>query len=124
MVVILTMVASQYFVVGVVMAVWAAYSTLILPLYKKLKFLFFDQSLSENRGTALSAVSVLVCTVGAVLFLLPMPHRTTAQGVVWSPEESWVRAGSSGFVSTVDAVPGMAVKKGLYKLGLTGKMIK
>lgn len=112
MIVILTMVASQYFVIGVVMAVWAGYSALIAPLYKKLKFLVSDQSFNGNRGAALSAVSLLICVVGAILFLLPVPYRTMAQGVVWSPEESWVRAGSSGFVTAVDAVPGMAVKKG------------
>ena len=112
MVVILTMVASQYFVLGVIMAIWAGFSTLALPLYRNLKFLLADQSISANRGTALSAVSLLLCAVGALLFLLPMPYRTIAEGVVWTPEESWVRAGTSGVVMTVDAVPGVAVKQG------------
>jgi len=112
MVAILTMVASQYFVLGVVMAIWAGFSTLVAPLYRNVKFLIADQAVSGNRATAVGAVSLVLAAAAAFLFLLPMPYRTIAEGVVWTPEESWVRAGSSGFVLAVNAHPGSAVSEG------------
>lgn len=112
MAVILLMVASQYFVVGVVLALWAGFSTLLLPLYRQLKFLFTDPALAANRTGAVGAVALVVAAIAALLLLVPLPHRVIAQGVVWTPEESWVRAGASGFVTRVAAVPGEPVERG------------
>ena len=112
MVVILTMVASQYFVFGVVLAIWAGFSTLILPLLKQLRFLFSDPSLAGRRGVALAATGSALGFVAILLLALPLPYRTVAQGVVWTPEESWVRVGTSGFVRSVAATPGEIVEKG------------
>ena len=112
MFVILVMVASQFFVVGVILAAWAGFSTLLLPLYKKLQYLFFDQNLAGHRAGALGATGLLLVAVATLLALVPVPHRTVAQGIVWTPEESWVRAGASGFVASVEASPGDQVTDG------------
>lgn len=112
MVVILMMVASQYFIVGVLLAIWAGFSTLVLPLYRKLRYLFTDQSLIGHRAGALGAIGLVLAATVAVLVLVPVPHRTVAQGVVWTPEESWVRAGAGGFVESVVATPGDKVRRG------------
>jgi len=112
MAIILVTVASQYFVLGVVMALWAASATLLWPLYKNIRFLFGDQSINDNRLVAFGAIGLLLCAVAATLFLIPVPYRTLSEGVVWTPEEARVRAGSSGFVRSVEAVPGETVSKG------------
>ncbi len=112
MLVILSMVASKYFVLGVILAAWAGYSTLLAPLLKKLHYLFTDSSLAGRRSVAITASGVLVGAIALLLLAVPMPLRTLAQGVVWTPEESWVRAATSGFVTGVAAIPGEAVKEG------------
>jgi putative peptide zinc metalloprotease protein len=112
MVVILVMIASQFFVVGVLLAVWAGFSTIALPLFRKLQFLLFDQSLVGRRVGAIGATGLLLAVVVGVLALVPLPHHTMAQGIVWTPEESWVRAGASGFVASVAAAPGDSVEQG------------
>jgi putative peptide zinc metalloprotease protein len=59
-------------------------------------------------------VAVSLAAAAAVLglvFLLPAPLHTVGEGVVWLPEESFVRAGADGFVRRIIAVPGGTVKK-------------
>jgi putative peptide zinc metalloprotease protein len=46
-----------------------------------------------------------------MLFLIPMPLNTMAQGVVWMPEHSYVRAGSNGFIQEILVKDGESVKK-------------
>jgi len=45
---------------------------------------------------------------GLILFALPLPSSTVAQGVVWPPEHAQVRAASAGFIASLgedDAAP-------------------
>jgi len=112
MTVILLMVASRYFVVGVLFAAWAGTTTLLMPLYRQLKFLLADPSLNGHRAGAVAGVALTVTGALALLLLVPVPQRSLAQGVVWTPEESWVRAGSSGFIASVPASPGDDVARG------------
>ena len=112
MVVILGMVASQYFILGVLLARWAAWSTLLQPILKRLHFLFTDPALAGRRGVAVAASAFLVGAITLLILAVPVPMRTVAQGVVWTPEESWVRAATNGFVTDVAAVPGQVVEKG------------
>jgi putative peptide zinc metalloprotease protein len=48
----------------------------------------------------------------AVLALVPVPFRTRAEGVIWIPDEAFVRAEVDGFVKGVVAVPGSTVRPG------------
>jgi putative peptide zinc metalloprotease protein len=44
--------------------------------------------------------------------LIPVPLRTLAEGVVWIPDEAYVRAGAMGFVEHIAAEPGSRVEVG------------
>jgi len=58
---------------------------------------------------------MLAVTVGAlalVLFVLPLPYHTTAEGVLWLPERAIVRASTAGFVQQVLAEPGQMLQAG------------
>ena len=112
MVFIIMLVASQYFFVGVVLAMWAGYSGLLLPLSRQTGKLLFDDSIAPRRGRAIAVSTAAVVALGALLFFLPLPYRTTAEGIVWIPEQTHVRAGSHGFVDEVLAMPGAAVAAG------------
>lgn len=58
------------------------------------------------RRVALGRVALIGGVVLAVLFGWPLPHATTAQGVVWLPEAAWVRPQTDGFVTALPALPG------------------
>lgn len=103
-------VASQFFFIGVVLALVAVAQGVVWPLWKGFKHLVAGDSLRARRGPALSIAAVLAVVAGGLLFALPAPYRTIAQGVVWLPEDAHVRAQTSGFVRTVLRQPGAAVR--------------
>jgi putative peptide zinc metalloprotease protein len=110
--VIIILVASQYFVVGVLLALWAAYSSLLAPLGRVLHALLFDAALAPRRLRAVLCSAACLAAVAGLLGYLPVPYRTAAEGIVWIPEDARVRAGAQGFVTEVLAAPGQQVAAG------------
>jgi putative peptide zinc metalloprotease protein len=112
MVSIAVLVATQFFVLGVLLAIWAIVSMLVLPLGKKLHYLFYSPRLARQRQRA---VLVTACATGllvAALAWLPAPSSTRAEGVIWVPEQAQVRTTVDGFVAKVLAKPDQAVRQG------------
>lgn len=105
-------VASKFFIVGVLLALWAVGSQIGLPLWRNLSFLFTSPSLKRNRFRAVSTTVTVVSALVLALFLVPVPLRTHAQGVVWLPESAHVRAQTDGFVIRVVAQPNARVHEG------------
>ncbi|UCB54524.1 MAG: PqqD family peptide modification chaperone [Thiotrichales bacterium] len=105
-------IAGQYFFVGVALALWAIFMQLVLPVLKAIAYLLKNPVLSHRRERALSVSVGAIAFLVAMLFLVPMPLNTMAQGVVWMPEASYVRAGSTGFIQRILVEDGTFVKKG------------
>lgn len=105
-------IAGQYFFVGVALALWAILLQLVLPVLKGIAYLLNNPALSHRRERALSVSIGTIALVIAMLFLIPVPLNTMAQGVVWMPEHSYVRAGSDGFIERILVEDGARVKKG------------
>ena len=105
-------VAEQYPFIGMVLALWVAVTTLALPLASLAGYLAFSPRLAGARARAVSVSVVLGGALAVLLFALPAPSWTTAQGVVAIPEQSTVRAGTEGFVVRLIAPPGSAVRRG------------
>ena len=97
--IIILFIASRFFVVGVLLAIWAVATQLAMPIGKSLSFLVTSQSLRRQRGRALSTSLVLLLAVVLITFFVPVPSWTRTEGVIWVPEESQVRSGTEGFVS-------------------------
>ncbi|MEH6591932.1 MAG: hypothetical protein V7746_16845 [Halioglobus sp.] len=94
---------NNYFVVGALLAIWVLFSMILSPIFKGIWYLYDNPQLEGWRGTALLKVTAAFCVLLAFVLLMPMPHSTTAQGVVWLPEEALVRAEVDGRVSKVAA---------------------
>ncbi len=109
---IVMFIAGKFFIVGILLAIWAALNMVVWPLLKKLHFLLFSPALRANRGRAVGFAAGGLALVGCLLFVVPFPSWTNAEGVVWVGEDSLVRAGVQGFIQDVVAVPGGQVKKG------------
>jgi putative peptide zinc metalloprotease protein len=112
MVSIALLVASRFFFVGVVLAVWAFTTMLLLPLVKKVDYLFSSPRLESRRQRAVLATVAAVVVLSTILFWVPAPSSTRAEGVIWAPDEAQVRATVDGFVTAVLAKPDQVVHRG------------
>ena len=112
MVSIAVLVASRFFIVGVILAVWALATMLVLPIAKKLNYLFASPRLASHRQRAIFATVSIVSLFAVALFWLPATSSTRAEGVIWAPEQAQVRANVDGFVTAVLARPDQRVRQG------------
>jgi putative peptide zinc metalloprotease protein len=97
---IILFIAGKFLVIGVLLAVWAFTSMIVIPVFKKIHFILFSPVLREMRIRAVFVAGVTILVVIMILFCMPFPSWTRTEGVVWAPEESLVRSRTSGFVST------------------------
>jgi len=109
---IMLYIASEWFFIGVVLAIWGTAAMLLMPLVKGIDYLFSLPRVGRARKRALTIAAVLLLGVSTLVFLVPAPMRIQAEGVVWLPEESNVRSGADGFVRAVLAVPASQVAAG------------
>jgi len=102
---IILFVASQFFVVGVLLAIWASFSMMVLPMGKGIKFILTSPLLRRSRLRALAVSAATLLILVLFVFMVPVPLATMAEGIVWVPEHSMVRASAGGFVSELKAKP-------------------
>ena len=110
--VIITFIAGRFFVVGVVLAIWAIATQLFMPVAKALSFLFSNPGLRRQRGRALSTTLLLLVAALGLLFFVPAPNWTRTEGVIWVPEEAQVRSGTEGFITSLLAPVDSEVRRG------------
>lgn len=103
-------VAQQYLLPGVLIALWSLWLSVLLPLFKALRVVFVGEQLADVRGRAVGVTMLGFAALGAAA-LVPVPLHTSADGVVWLPENAVVRAGAPGFVASLNA-PGKDVQAG------------
>jgi putative peptide zinc metalloprotease protein len=108
---IIWVIAGKYFIVGVLLAIWAILLTLIIPLVKHTGFLLSSPRLHRKRARAVLSSGAVIATVLAGLLLIPVPSGTIVEGVIWAPEKSLVRATAEGFVTRLEARPGSRVAR-------------
>ncbi len=105
-------IATQYFVLGVLLAIWAVIGGMALPVLALLNYLAFSARLRRYRLRAVLTSATLAALAGWLLFGVPVASWTNAQGVLWGIEQSALRGGTDGFVTRVVATPGASVKRG------------
>jgi len=104
-------IAREYMIVGVALALWALFTAFLMPLGKGIGYLLFHSKLRRNRLRALASSAAIVAALGALLFTLPLPYWTRAEGVISVPQDAQVRAGADGFVRRLVAEPGAVVSR-------------
>jgi putative peptide zinc metalloprotease protein len=109
---ILLYLTDQLFVLGVLFALLTSVTWFIMPLGKGAKYLFTSPRIRRVRGRAVAVSMAMAAGLAALLTLVPTPFRTRAEGVVWIPDEAFVRADVDGFVERVVATPGSTVQIG------------
>ncbi len=97
---------------GYLCGAWFAWTLLLAPWLSAARELL-DDSLPEGARTrARLALAVLLIGLPAALFALPVPNITTAQAVVWLPDEAHLRAAGDGFVASLLRRDGDLVEAG------------
>jgi len=112
MFVIILFIAGKFFLVGVILAFWAATTQLLVPIIRQLVFLFSSPALQQQRGRALTVTATALTVLFALIFLAPVPLWTRTEGVVWAPEQSEVRMGADAVVVRFLVEPGSIVQPG------------
>ncbi len=106
------LVAQQFFIVGVLIALWALASGVIWPVAKGLWAVFTAARFADCRGRVRAVLAGATLVVGALLFGLPIPQHTVGEGVLWLPERAILRADSAGFVRELMQAPGTEMAAG------------
>jgi len=109
---IIILIAGKFFVIGILLAVWAMAMQIFWPLLRKVGFLATSPRLQLHRVRAIGVTMVTIAAIALLIFQTPFPLRTTTEGVVWAPAEAEVRAGASAIVRRLVAAPNSAVAKG------------
>lgn len=105
-------IAQEYFILGVLMAVWGLVASLAIPIYKGIYALATNPRYVGHGTRIRLALTGSLAVLGLLLFALPMPLHSQAEGVVWLPEQAILRAQAKGFVAEVMASPGDVLETG------------
>jgi len=112
MVGIILFIAGKFFVVGVILASWAATTQILFPIVKGVAFLLDNPQLQGHRVRAIGTTTAVFTTLGLLLFVAPFPLRTATEGVVWAPEKSEIRAGTDAIIERLVATPDSLAEPG------------
>ena len=110
--------AGKYFVIGIALAVWSLILMFVLPIYRGIKFLLTDSSISDIRRQAIGRTAALASVVTCIAALIPFSLYTNAEGIVWVPEQAQIYAETDGFVQQIITKPGTQVRYGTNVLQL------
>ncbi len=115
MVVIVTismLIASKFFLVGLVMAGMYVTIEVLKLLRRVLTYLWFSQETSTVRFRAVAVSVLLLLVIGITLFGVPLPSHVHAAGSVGTEGDFVIRAERPGFIEAIFAEPGIAVRPG------------
>src|SRR5262245_56940431 len=105
-------IASEYLIVGILLAAASLASATLLPLLRGVRRLVHVAELQSAGRRTKVRLSVACAGVAAALFAIPIPLHTNSEGVIWLPDNAYVRAGADGFVERVLMASGTLVQKG------------
>lgn len=105
-------IAGEFFIIGVLLAIWAVATMAIMPLVKSAKQVVARARVRRHRPRVLGVSAGFVAALFVLLFVIPAPFRTVVEGVAWLPQSALVRAGQEGFAQRLVAQPGQRVAPG------------
>ncbi|SMF51181.1 putative peptide zinc metalloprotease protein [Alteromonadaceae bacterium Bs31] len=109
---IVLIIARNFPMLGLMFLVWMAIFQFALPLGKYLMYLLASDELAKRRKRAIAISFFSFVLVVLAALYVPIPHRTFAEGVVWLPESSRIRALASGTVEKSTVKNGGEVSDG------------
>ncbi len=111
-VVIALFIASRFFFIGVALALWAVAAMAVVPVVRGTLYLTSNPRLQRRRDRIIALLAGAAAAVAIFVFFVPLPSHTEVEGVVWLPDQSFVRAEANGVLKEYLAQPGSRVKAG------------
>lgn len=104
--------ASEYLLVGVLLAAWCVLLMGIMPLARLVNTMASDPELRDRRPRVAVTLASILAAVLLLMFAVPAPYTTVAEAVAIVPENRQLRAGADGFVVRLLVEPGAQVTAG------------
>lgn len=112
--------AAHYFPkFALLLALWLIGFQLILPSAKYILFVMQSPLLQKTRKRATGFVFGGIAIVILFLAVIPMPMSTSAEGVIWLPDNARIKAEASGEITQVFVADGEQVAQGQTLVQLT-----
>lgn len=111
MITIVLFVAQQYFVIGIILAIWSFIGTLIWPNLKMLKKTWQDSDIRSGRRSPTVMIPILAGIIMLLLGIVPLPLSTSIEGVVQMKEQRRVLAEENCFIERLHKRAGEIVHK-------------
>jgi putative peptide zinc metalloprotease protein len=116
--------AEEYLVAGVVLGIFAVVLQVVLPIARQAKFVMSSPVLRKRRIRALGVIAGILGSLTLFVTHVPFPASTYAQGIVWLPERSQVRANVDGFISQIIAQPQSEITEGAALIETADPLLK
>lgn len=104
--------ASKYPVLGGLLAGFALYQLGLKPCLKAARYLSTSEELNASRPRAMLTTMGLVAAVAGIVFLVPVPTHTRAEGVIDVPHQAQLFAPQTGELAEVFVAQGDSVEVG------------
>jgi len=105
-------IASKLFVIGLVLAIWVIFGGIVYPATRYLSDIFLNPLYMHARGHASRILGAAALVIVLLIFVVPAPLHTAAEGIIRVPEEAQVRTQTEGFVALLSSDNGQPVQAG------------
>ncbi|GAB3537688.1 hemolysin D [Noviherbaspirillum agri] len=116
-------VAQEFFIFGVLLAIWSVFGLIVVPLWKAAKHVLHSPVLQRRRQQAIRISTGLIAAVVILVGIVPLPMYTQAEGVVWLPDQALLRAGGNGSFQRWLVDPGTRITAGTPVLMLEDPLL-
>lgn len=111
-------VSQKFFVLGILLAIWSVFNSIVKPIFKNIRHVVTSPQLRKVRRRAYAWTFGGIGVLTFVVLLIPLPLRTDTEGVVWLPDEAYLRARTSGLVTDLALSEGDRVEADMAILTL------
>lgn len=106
---IVTWLETKSVAIALLAALFALASMIVKPLFATLGSIVSAAAAGPRRRRAKMAIASALLLSFVLLGVVPVPFNTTAQGVIWAPEQARVRPVTDGFIKEIRAGHGEQV---------------
>jgi len=112
-------VTDKFFTLGVLLALWLVSQQVLMPLFKAARFLMTSTSMGNKKKQAATITFLLIIGILGIFSFMPIPSYTIAEGIVWLPDESQIKADQDGFIGEIRVQSNQLLESGQVVLTMS-----
>ncbi len=94
-------VGTKSVILGLLVALFALFSMIIKPLFNTIRSIISAVAIGPQQRHAKMVIITVLLLIFVLLCVVPVPFNTTAQGVIWIPEQAQIRPITEGFIKKI-----------------------